>query len=126
MKIRLGFVSNSSSTSFTLIVSDRALSDEPCSKDNMYVLILNALDVDSNSPFVSFAVEIASVLSERMSDYDYDKCQKHIQDLAKDLDIDKQYYVYRTSARNDAEPAEVYLGDAGINFKTKYIVCHWD
>lgn len=138
MKIRNGFVSNSSSSSFLIVMkNNKELSTES---------LIETFKVDSTSPLFDFSKDlakflvnysekctIASIHEEHIGSYNEE--EKTTDDMINEL-VDEMYMdrdmleslkndkikVYEGQASNEGdEPVEAYLYNSGVNFNTDEI-----
>ena len=125
MKIRSGFVSNSSSSSFIIIGFKDELTKES---------VLEALKVDKNSPLHDFAEQLAKFIVKK-KDSSYNSVLKTIEDYqeeygyetVEDIEAEKRelfengFTIINTyvSYSNSDCPIESYLANSNFEVKTE-------
>ncbi len=125
MKVRQGFVSNSSSSSFTIATKTKM------SQDELQRAVFKTLGVSKHSPLYGLAKEIASVLSlaepmtveEMADDWGYDT----VDDFLADSNIGKMIgrgfkHFYCGSADDQGRTAECALCDMELNYEDDTIM----
>jgi len=125
MKIRNGFVSNSSSSSFIIGVK----------KGNMNKTnLMKIFKIEKDSVLYSFAESLVEfivndVSAYTMEEYLHDMCYDSIEALLEDDEgimikkiIDKGYTLYRGSASNDCGEASGALCEMDINYEDDNII----
>jgi len=139
MKIRNGFVSNSSSSSFVVIMKN----NEKMTKEKL----LEVFDVNEKSPLYSFAKDLSDWIMSNVKEYDikgihnnfvgnYKKIELTDEQMINEIIEDyggmdreelekianKEYRYYYGSASSDSgEALEYYLCENGINIDTDLI-----
>lgn len=139
MKTRLGFVSNSSSSSFVVIMKN----GQKMTKETL----LEVFDVNEKSPLYNFAEELSNWMVNRVEEMDiksihdnyvgnYEKKELTEDDMIAELvdeyggiseeDLEKikskEYRYYNGSASDDSgDGLETYLCESGINMDTETI-----
>jgi len=114
MKVRVGFVSNSSSSSF--VIGFRGNSDELEKK------LLEVFDPKSKGPFCNLASDVVSVLARGKSiteqEYRKQECIDDDEEICdKDL-FDKFGQIFRAKVHSDSgEALDAYLYEEGEDFE---------
>lgn len=118
MKIRNGFVSNSSSSSFVIRIKEDADLEETLTK---------IFSLPENHPLYQFAVDARKFLvyksklmtkDDVLSDYGYESVEEATEDGSKSIELLKEgYKLFRVSASHNEsdDPAELFIGNSGLN-----------
>lgn len=123
MKIRRGYVSNSSSSSFIIALYDKKLSSD---------VLLEAFQVSEESPLYVIAKEMAQVMTNKANVYDeeeilynfgYSSLDEAIQDGNKHaILLSKGFSVYGGYASDDDGGVEAMVCNTRINFESDTLV----
>lgn len=122
MKVRNGFVSNSSSSSFLICIKK----GEELSQEN----VLKTFEIGENSPLYNMASELAGYLAENVGQITMDTIKNdytwkgEIEDYGiKLLElIQDGWDVYKGYASNEGGSIEAYLCDVDLNIKTDNLI----
>lgn len=110
MKVRMGFVSNSSSSSFVIGVKGELTADK----------IMKVFNVDEKSPLHGVAAEMASLLVDRAEEVSMKEMLDDgylSEDVIKQL-IRKDFTLYKGNICSDGEPVECALCEAvGLDYE---------
>lgn len=123
MKIRRGYVSNSSSSSFIIALYDKKLSSDA---------LLEAFQVSEESPLYVIAKEMAQVMTNKAQVYDeeeilynfgYSSLDEAIKDGNKHaILLSKGFSVYGGYASDDDGGVEAMVCNTKINFESDTLV----
>jgi len=122
MKIRHGFVSNSSSSSFIIGIKDNKDFDEGLTKD----ALIKVFGVERTSLLYNLSVGISEYISEHadeqtiqslLNDYGYDTVEELMENIEAANLINDGYKVYTLSASYNEtdDPIELLIGQGGLN-----------
>ena len=121
MKLRIGFISNSSSSSFVIISKKGELTAKK---------LVKAFDVGKTSPLYDLAIEMAETLvgcAEKTSLENIleENCVENIKNLPNEIQkaLKIKGIIYTGSCSNDSgESAETILCDSGFDYEDDEIV----
>lgn len=135
MKIRAGFVSNSSSSSFVVVMKN--------GKEMSKETLLESFDVKKTSPLFVFAKDLADWIMQNVDKQDIKSLHRNycysskeltedqmIEELIDECNItkeelerikNKEIFYYEGSASSEGEGLDYYLCETGINVDTDII-----
>ncbi len=115
-KVRFGFVTNSSSSSFIIEVRNGKLTEE---------VVRKALGVDETSMLRSMADAVAQFLIGAVEEVNNEECEEWEDYNEKEL-LKKGWKVFRGRASSDGEGIEPVICEMTIDYKSKDLIIRKD